>query len=448
MIHLTRIKNKEQNFTVNSRGFIIHFILIFLSLFSIELISQEKDQIQLKQSELSDLKNEITALEAEINVKTRKEKESYSVLENFNRQNFLLNKIINNLREEEKQKEKEIARSSQEILSLEEEIKLLQENYARYIKAIYKNGKISEFAGLLDAESVEQAVLRYKYLQKFSESREKDLKKLELNKDKLIAAKKRLEEEKKIKSLLAKEKLEEEKKLQAKLDESKQILNKIRNDKSALRKELNAKKDAELKIKNLITRLIEEAERKKKEEAERLARLEKERIEKERISKTTPPPVTKTESKTISSVEYDIDLSTSGFSSFAALKGRLNWPIAGGKIIRKFGENKNSKLNTVTLNYGVDILTSKDQSVMAVAEGVVSAIDWIPGYGSVIIITHKDDYRTVYSHLSEIFVNEGDRVKMGSVIAKVNESLEGYILHFEIWNARNNQNPEAWLAKK
>jgi len=100
------------------------------------------------------------------------------------------------------------------------------------------------------------------------------------------------------------------------------------------------------------------------------------------------------------------------------------------------------------LNYGVDIKSSGDLSVKSVAGGVISAIDYIPGYGSVIIISHKEDYRTVYSHLSEIFVNEGDKVKAGSVIAKVGESLEGYILHFEIWNSRVNQNPEKWFAKR
>jgi len=130
------------------------------------------------------------------------------------------------------------------------------------------------------------------------------------------------------------------------------------------------------------------------------------------------------------------------------LKGKLNWPIQHGKIIRKFGENVNNNLNTITLNYGVDIKATSDLNVKAVAEGVVSAIDWIPGYGSVVIVTHKGDYRTVYSHLSDLYVSEGDKVRMGNVIAKVGESLEGNVLHFEIWNSRNNQNPEVWLVKK
>ena len=54
----------------------------------------------------------------------------------------------------------------------------------------------------------------------------------------------------------------------------------------------------------------------------------------------------------------------------------------------------------------------------------------------------------MYSHLDEIYVKEGDKLKTGNLIAKVGESLEGDILHFEIWNSRKNQNPELWLAKR
>jgi murein DD-endopeptidase MepM/ murein hydrolase activator NlpD len=100
------------------------------------------------------------------------------------------------------------------------------------------------------------------------------------------------------------------------------------------------------------------------------------------------------------------------------------------------------------LNYGVDIKVASDLSVKAVANGIISAIEWIPGYGSIIIISHSGEYRTVYSHLGQIYVQEGDEVKAGQTIASVGESIEGNVLHFEIWNSRENQNPETWLVKK
>ena len=44
---------------------------------------------------------------------------------------------------------------------------------------------------------------------------------------------------------------------------------------------------------------------------------------------------------------------------FQNCAGNLNWPILNGKVVDEFGENLNSKLNTVTLNYGIDIKASR-----------------------------------------------------------------------------------------
>ena len=58
---------------------------------------------------------------------------------------------------------------------------------------------------------VQQALLRYKYLQKFSEKREADLKEYEENKNELQKTKTNLENEKKEKSIVSKSKNERRK---------------------------------------------------------------------------------------------------------------------------------------------------------------------------------------------------------------------------------------------
>ena len=65
-----------------------------------------------------------------------------------------------------------------------------------------------------------------------------------------------------------------------------------------------------------------------------------------------------------------------------------------------------------------------------------------------LLVSHQNEYRTVYGHVSEIFVSEGDKIEAGTVLALVDESVDGYVLHFEIWEGRDKQNPENWLAKK
>jgi septal ring factor EnvC (AmiA/AmiB activator) len=423
----------------------IKYLIIIILFFTISFIfPQVKDKIKNKQTELSRIKAEISLLESQLKIKTTKEKQSYTALENYSKQNYLLNTLINRLREEEQLKQEDIEFTLHQIEYIEKEIKILQSNYSKYVISVYKKGKDDELAALLNSESLQQALIRYKYLQKFSEKRAKDLVEFQKNKKDLLVLNNTYEKEKEEKVILAEQKENEAKILQKKLVERKKLLASIRHDKTELKKSINTKRSAESKIKNLIAKLIETEERKRKEEHERLAKLESEKLRNESRTKTIS-----TDKKDVNNAAvYDIDISTSGLSSFSSLKGKLNWPVSGGHIVRHFGEDRNAKLNTVTLNYGVDIKAASDLNIKTPADGVVSAIDWIPGYGGVIIITHKDGYRTVYSHFSDIFVKEGDKVKSGSVIAKVGESIEGFIIHFEIWNSRNNQNPEIWLARK
>lgn len=409
----------------------IYISVFFILIFSCQLLPQDY-QIEAKKSELSNLKDEIARLEKELEKKKAREKKTIEDYENIGKQSFLVNKLIARLRSEENQKQIEIDNRLKEINAIENEIDLLQKNYSKYVVANYKYGNYTEWESVLDAASFQQAVIRLEYLKRFSLNRQRDLIEFEKNKEDLVTVKVKLEKEKEEKKILSSQKELEEKSLEIKLSEQKKILNTLKKDKSKLAKSVKEKRQSEQKIKDLIVRLVEEAERKREAELKK--------------SKTVASNKKGTIKETAES-EYNFDLSTSKFVSFAELKGKLNWPISKGKVVRKFGENKNQKLNTVTVNYGIDVKTGGEQSVMCVAEGVVSAVEWLPGYGTVLIISHKGNYRTVYGHLGEVYINEGDKVNTGGVIGKVNESLEGNILHFEIWNGRQNINPELWLKK-
>ena len=415
---------------------LVFYILFFsFSIFILESYAQTS-QIDTRKEELSKLKNEISRLETELAQKNKKEKKTLEDLDNISKQNFLVNKLLTNLRREEEQKEIEINKSISNIASIENEIDILQKNYAKYVTATYKNGTHTELETILDANSFQQAVVRLEYLKRFSVSRQKDLVKLEENKKELIKAKEKLIIEKKEKQELSKQKEVEEKSLFVKLKDQKSILAEIKKDKKKIAKSVSDKRKSEQKIRDLIVKMVEEAEAKRKREEEEALKLKN--------KETVVSKETKTK-KEIETKDYPFDLSTSKFTSFDELKGKLNWPISKSKVVRKFGESLNPKLKTLTVNYGIDLRASGDMSVKCVAEGVVSAVEWLPGYGTVLIVSHKGNYRTVYGHLSEVFVKEGDKLKTGEVIAKVGESVEGNILHFEVWSGRQNVNPELWL---
>jgi septal ring factor EnvC (AmiA/AmiB activator) len=78
----------------------------------------------------------------------------------------------------------------------------------------------------------------------------------------------------------------------------------------------------------------------------------------------------------------------------------------------------------------------------------VTAITWVRGMGNVIIINHFGGYFSVYSHLSQIIVTIDEELTMGQVIGNVGDSgsLQGAMLHFQIWKNNEALNPEEWLS--
>lgn len=405
---------------------IYNYLLIFLFLFSSGLFCQIKDSLKQKNKQLQTIRDDISNLERELKSKTRKERESLQSLENINKQNLLLGKLVNTLLVEEKQKEVAIGGIEQEVQTIETRIKNLKEQYSRYIVWFYKNSGLSMWRFILDSESFNQGLVRYQYLKYISKQNKITLDKLIANKNQLAGLQTNLEVERKEKEVLANQKLKEQDVLEKKEKEKKELLTVLKKDQKMIADEINLKRRAEILIKNIIAKLIETEREAKKRALESKVKNEKK----------------------VASGKLPQFFDYSSFENFAQLRGSLGWPVKEGRIVRKFGENKNERLKTVTLNYGIDIGANATQNVLAVAEGIVSAIDWIPGYGSIVIITHRDGFRTVYGHVTGIAVKEGERIKAGTVIGKVSESLEGNIVHFEIWNERNYQNPEIWLASR
>lgn len=399
------------------------FAIIILA--ASQLLSQT---ISGKQEELSLLREEIKKIEDEIKNSSLKQKDALQLLEKYNKQNFLLNKLIVQLRKAQIQKQRLIFSIENEIEELNDKSESLKRTYSKYVVFVYKQLGKNELYYLTNSASYEQAILRMKYLKEFSKKGKELSAEIKITVQKMSAKKENLFLAKEEEAQLLFEKEGEEKKISHVISEKKKLLDKLKKDQTSLRKELDTKKKFEKKIEQIITDLI-----KKEDEAKQKINLPKEKI-----------PSTKTTKEDTET----FDQTFKNFGSFAAQKGRLSWPVKKGRVIRKFGEEKNQTLKTVTLNYGIDIKVDGDMTVRSVADGVVSVIEWIPGYGTVIIITHKGGYRTVLGHVKNVVAAVGDVVKIGQKLGEVSESLEGNVVHFEIWHERNYQNPEVWLAKK
>ena len=134
---------------------------------------------------------------------------------------------------------------------------------------------------------------------------------------------------------------------------------------------------------------------------------------------------------------------------FGNLRGRLPWPTEG-RIIAAFGAQVHPRFGTRTFRNGIDIEAGEGREVGAVYAGNVIYTGWFKGYGNLIILDHDNEYYTLYAHIADILVKEGDEVRQGQRIGTVGDtgSLEGPRLYFEVRFQGKPQDPEQWLRQR
>jgi septal ring factor EnvC (AmiA/AmiB activator) len=392
---------------------------------------QKTREITKQERELEKLRKEIAGFENRLKESERRERSTLEHLDDLEQQSALIRQLITRLREEEEKITRDIDEAKLSIEGLERQLHALKNHYAGYVRSVYKNGRVYDIELLFSSNSINQLLIRIEYLKRFSTQRVTDLKRIVSKKAELERQNDQLQQTLKHERALLAEKTREERSLKNKVLQRQRVLNNLRKDKKTLRQELSRKTAAVKRIEQMIADLVEK-ERKRQEELrkQREAAAAKER---ERLAAADKPvPV--------------LEIEPTG--TFGRKRGSLRWPVFSGAIAAKFGQQTHPVLRTVTENSGVDISVNVGTDVVAVAEGEVSLISFIPGYGNVVILNHYDGYRTVYAHLSEINVVEAQKVQEGHVIGKSGDSVAGSLLHFEVWQERQKMDPEAWLAKR
>ena len=89
-------------------------------------------------------------------------------------------------------------------------------------------------------------------------------------------------------------------------------------------------------------------------------------------------------------------------------------------------------------HYALDIADRGRPPIWAAADGVIETAEygWNGGFGNYIIVNHRNGYKTLYAHNTELYVKEGEVVKKGQVMAKMGNTgrvygATGIHLHYE-----------------
>ncbi|MBR4882920.1 MAG: M23 family metallopeptidase [Bacteroidales bacterium] len=106
-----------------------------------------------------------------------------------------------------------------------------------------------------------------------------------------------------------------------------------------------------------------------------------------------------------------------------------------GQTGASVGKKINPFYKTVSMHNGMDLLGAVGTDVLSAADGVVEVAKRSKrGEGNSVVINHRNGYVTTYSHLGDVLVRKGQKVKQGDVIARVGLSGMSFAphLHYEI----------------
>lgn len=122
------------------------------------------------------------------------------------------------------------------------------------------------------------------------------------------------------------------------------------------------------------------------------------------------------------------------------------WPIQGN-ITSSFGYRSHPITMSYEYHYGIDISGEPGTLISAPADGIVRYAGWQQGYGLSVLINHGFGFSTLYGHMSEINVKEGESVIRGKPIGKVGSTgtSTGPHLHYEVWEYGSPVNPMKYM---
>lgn len=121
-------------------------------------------------------------------------------------------------------------------------------------------------------------------------------------------------------------------------------------------------------------------------------------------------------------------------------RGVLDWPVEG-KVLRGFGHVLDPRYGTRLPHNGIDVeLGGEGGEIRVVYPGKVLFAGPFEGYGSMIVVLHKERVFSIYTGLQELRVEQGHVLSLNDVVGRADRNL-----YFEIRVENLPQDPLVWL---
>ena len=389
------------------------FIFLFILMSASLTVVGQKGKKQLELERIENIKK-ITEAEKILGQTKNKKMATLGQLRALENQIHSRQKLLRTLDEEVDLITNEILELESIISDIDLYLKSMKDEYAAMIYKSYKSKNGYNFISFLFASnSFTQFYMRLKYMDQYTEARKRQSDQIAETKEELIAQQKVEEQRKSDLRLVIKSKSAESNRLISLKKGKTKLIAQLTKNEASLRKEMTARKQSIKKLDDLIASLIKiELETEKKISSGQKARAE--------------------------------ELTW----KFEDQIRKLSWPVKTGFISLRFGLQRDPILKNVSINNtGIDIQTQRDENVAVVFEGEVRVKAFVPGQNNVVIIKHGN-YYTVYSKLKSVEVKQGQVLRTGDLIGKVQTNNAGITqLHFEVWRDKKKLDPERWLKQ-
>ncbi|MBS1557913.1 MAG: peptidoglycan DD-metalloendopeptidase family protein [Bacteroidetes bacterium] len=312
----------------------------------------------------------------------------------------------------------DIDEDNQIIEAMQKDVNALKEEYAAMLFAAQKaSGKINKLTFLFSAQTVDQLLMRLKYMRQYGQARQEQTQAIGKAQTLLSEQVKQTELKRSEKKTLLEDEVNQSTHLVKLKKKQRNVVSNLEKEEKQLKRELEQTKKAVAELDDLIAKIV-------KEELERAAR--------ER---------SKNKGKEVIASDESVALS----SSFEENKSKFPWPVSGF-VSQHFGRQMHPVLRGIEVqNDGVNIQTKANEPVRAIFTGRVSRIAFIRGIGNTIILSHGE-YFSVYSGLKDVFVKPGQKVSVNEELGRVLTTAEGISeLRFQVRKNIVALDPQQWL---
>lgn len=391
-------------------------LILLLILTAAPAIGQAAGDRQATEQRLSELQEQISEDEQRLSETAEAEQASLETLENLDRQIALRQELIRNYGRRVRQITHEMDTLRSTLDGLEGELNTLRRQYRTRAVHAYKYGRMHDLALILSARSINQMLIRVRYLHRFAQQRRGRLGEIRQTSDELRSRREELQTVLARNEQLLRDEQREQVNLE-RLQESRQrVIVDLRAERSTIEQSLDNKRAAAQELEHRIRELTAAASTRR------------------RIREAADPEA---------AAEY-VEMT----GSFLDNRGRLPWPTTG--VVRQhFGNVVSPVYGTTTPNPGLIIDTQASAEVRAVFDGQVIDISVLPEYGTYVVIEHGT-YKTVYSNFSMTYIAEGEDVTAGQVIGRAGTDAEpkGMAIFFALFREGSPEDPEPWLSPR